>query len=530
MIQVGGLYGLLAPAGIDQERLRDAGRRAPWRGGPTTLAGRLGAVVGLGAAAAARHEHLAVVLHGRIDNAEAMAAEFGCPPDDPTLLIAQAYLRLGDGFARHLVGDFAILVLDDRRGTLLGVRDWIGARPLFWGERDGVVAFASEVKQVLALLDRPFRLHEATAEAFAAMERPASDATFADGVLAVLPSGQVLAEPGVPPQPTRRPVRFEPLDLTLPEAAALVRQKLEVAVSRRTAGAQKLGAFCSGGMDSTALVGIAASLAQRGAGPPVAAAITATYPTAPETDEGEYAREVAKFWGIKWISVSMDPRYVLSDQDTVFAVHDGPTFPGNIKYHLMNAARRAEIDVALSGEMADWWLDQPGYRILLTVLRGEWIALFLWLRREGRATPTLTLKRLGRALDGRLFGQWRAELFFERQVDDFWLRFVAELEEREAATRGIRVELPFGDFDLVSVLAGLPQSLRSLPGRTKIATREALQGLLPASVLTRQDVSFTDQFLSQGVAEIRSGQTILTEIAGRYIDLARDAGSSRAEL
>ncbi len=194
MTRAAGLLGYLAPD-LPPERSVGAARRSPWRGDITaTEAGPIGVIHALGGATVARRAHVAVALHGRLDNLAALRGDLGLAPDaDPGAVVAEAYLRHGDEFGGRLVGDFALLVLDERRGTVLAVRDWVGTRPLFWGKHGEVVAWGSEVKQVLALLDLPYRPDERTLAAYEQMATPELTATFAEGVLAVPPGGQVLA-------------------------------------------------------------------------------------------------------------------------------------------------------------------------------------------------------------------------------------------------------------------------------------------------------------------------------------------------
>ncbi|MBN8897227.1 MAG: hypothetical protein J0H35_03425, partial [Rhodospirillales bacterium] len=82
---------------------------------------------------------------GRADwSLSVAAAARALPTAEPCAVAAELYRRHGDEFAGRLLGDFACLVLDNQRGALLGARDWIGARPLYWGRHGDTVAFAGE--------------------------------------------------------------------------------------------------------------------------------------------------------------------------------------------------------------------------------------------------------------------------------------------------------------------------------------------------------------------------------------------------
>jgi asparagine synthase (glutamine-hydrolysing) len=511
-----GWHGVLPP-----ERLAAALGRAPWRGpAAAELVAAGGAVLALGAAHTARRGPLALALHGRLDNQAALAGELGADPADPAAVAAAAYLRFGDEAAARLLGDFALLILDDRRGALLAARDWVGARPLFWGRAGNLVACGSEVKQVLALLGLPLRPDEDNLDAYARADTPPLEATFVAGVRAVPPNGQVLAAPPASPLAWRRPLRFAPVELALPEAAAAVRGALEVAVARRTAEARRLGAFVSGGMDSTSVAATAAALAARGAGPPLAAAFTTHYPEVPACDETAYARRVAEHWAVPWSPVPFAPAEVFEGLEPAFALHDGPIFPAATSIgKTMDAARADGVDVLLTGQVGDDWLEQSGDELSLALLRGDWGALGRWtafgLRQRGWRGPVRTGGRLARAMRNRLRGD-RAESLFENRAANFYLRSALETEEREGLIRNIRVEFPFCDRELAALLAGLRPGVRAAVGVPKGVLREAMAGRLPEAVRGRRDVTYFDPLLA---AAVDGNDPVL--VSHRYADAWR---------
>ncbi len=495
-----GLLGYLS-IGPLPERVAEATRRAPWRGAVTTsFVGGGGEICALGSARAARIGHVAVALHGRIDNLEAVSRALGLIGEpDPCAVFATTYTRYGDECAAHLLGDYAGLLLDEQRGILLAVRDWIGTRPLFWGCRGATVAFASEVKQVLALLDQRYELNEAALTAYEQLVAQPLDTTFATGVHAVLPNGHAVARSGQPVTVSRRRVRFEPVDCSLAEAASLVRDRLVTAVSRRTADAHWLGSMLSGGMDSTSVVASASLLARRGVGPPVRVAFTTSYPDVPESDETAYAQAVAEFWSIPWTPVVIRPAEFLHWPEEGFVYHDGPTFPAfRVFASLATAAAEAGVDVLLTGDA------------------GEWREALRWARYKGRRrSPMGVGRQAARTLVRRLRGA-RAEAYFEAGPAHHSVRWSLEAQEREAARRGIRIEFPFCDIELASLLAGLSPKLRSSPSSTKIVTREAMIGLLPDVVRTRQTWTTLDPVLKAAIGQEEDGQILALVLAQRF--------------
>jgi asparagine synthetase B (glutamine-hydrolysing) len=531
MSAAAGLLGYLS-IGLAPERVAEAARRAPWRGPiSATLSGPTGEIHALGQATAVRRGAVSAALHGRIDNLAELAGRLQIedPEERPCAVLIAAYQRFGDDFADHLLGDFAALVLDDRRGALLGIRDWVGTRPLFWGRCGEVIVFASEVKQILALLDKPFESDESTLAAYAALTTPALEATFAKGVSAIPPNGQVLARPEQGAQAWRRNLRFQPTALSLGEAAPLARERLAVAVRRRTAAATHLGSMLSGGMDSTSVVATAALLAEQGASPPLRLTLTTSYPEVPASDETVYARQVASRWSIPWQPVVIHPRDFLTWPEEGFAAHDGPTFPAFRVFASLAAAAAAEgVDVLLTGEAGDNWLRQHGRELEFSLLRWDWHGVVRWgLHTARHQSPGALARTVARTLVRRVRQGDRVEAYYEDGAAHYNLRTSLETQEREAMRRGVRIEFPFCDREFVALLASLPPSVRSMPWATKRVMREAMSQHLPQEVLARSDWTTLDPVLLAALGEPSGDDVVLPRLTQRFADTWRQilAGS-----
>lgn len=520
--------GVLGASGhLSPERIDAAVRQAPWRGIPScVLHAKSGTIVALGSAAAAQEGSLFVVIHGRIDNASALAREFGVA-DETNLgaIVMEAYRSCGYEFGRRLLGDFALLLLDDQRSALLGCRDWVGARPLFWGSRETTTALASEAKQVAALLEEPMRADERTIAAYlAVVEKLPLDATFVAGVKAVLPNGQLVAASGAPRSWASR-VHFEPISATKAEAAEAVRDHLFKAVRRRTSGAKRLGALCSGGMDSTSVVSVAAALAAGGDGPHVSRAFTSHFPSLPAVDETKWARAVVERWEIPWQTVLMQPSdLVQTNFSDAVALHDGPPLPGAaILRKLLAAAGEDQIDVLLTGEGGDFWQDPGRKELALAMLRRDVRSVVhssIWgVRHAPRWVFRESMGYWMRAMRDRR----TAESYFEEDAATYLLRFSLECQEREGMRLGMRVEFPLIDYELAALLVGIPPHTRFTPGVYKLATRAALRGILAESVRTRTSMTFGDPTFHAAFPDLPVGTSPAKELAKRYVAAWRSA-------
>jgi asparagine synthetase B (glutamine-hydrolysing) len=295
---------------------------------------------------------------------------------------------------------------------------------------------------------------------------------------------------------------------------------LDAAVQRRTRGVARLGSQLSGGLDSTTVVAVASSLAERGQGPPVAATFTMSFPDVPETDETGRARDVAERWQVPVTIVNVRPAEILENLGEIFAVHDGPVFPSFIsQLKLMEAAAGANLDVIFTGHGGDDWLRQGDQELRLSVMRADWKGITQWGWWQGRwmgnAGRRSVINAVAQGAAGRVRGQ-RAESWFEQNAMSFWTRHALELTEREGVRRGLRVEFPLHDYEFATLCAGLTPSLRSQPRIAKFILREATRDLLPESVRNYFEWTLLDPVLRAALGDGSDHAVVADEILRRY--------------
>ena len=181
-----------------------------------------------------------------------------------TEVIAHLAERLDPvALATRLDGMFAFAVWDDRRRRLILGRDRLGKKPLYYWHHAGRLVFGSEIKAVLANPHVPRELREDSIAPYLRFGYVPTPHTFFEGIVSVPPGHVLVVEPGRDPQlscywqpPIAGVDGVEHLDLSMQEAAREVRAQLEAAVRKRLVSDVPLGAFLSGGIDSSAIVGI----------------------------------------------------------------------------------------------------------------------------------------------------------------------------------------------------------------------------------------------------------------------------------
>ena len=186
-----------------------------------------------------------------------------------TEVIVHLYEEHGTDCVRHLHGMFAFALWDARRQQLLLARDRVGKKPLLYALRDGGLSFASELQALLAGHRHPARGRPRGARR---LPRPRLRAGAADGV-----ARRAQAAAGAHARHARRPAstleRYWALDYAaqarrrpVEELCERIRDGLLAATRRRLIADVPLGAFLSGGIDSSAVVAaMAAALGRAGA-------------------------------------------------------------------------------------------------------------------------------------------------------------------------------------------------------------------------------------------------------------------------
>jgi len=240
--------------------------------GPVALAARRLSIIDL----AGGHQPMTgedgrvhVVQNGEIYNhaelrAELEAAGHRFRTRCDTEVIVHLFEQYGDGFAERLRGMFAIAVWDGRAGRLVLARDRFGIKPLFYREvPDGGIAFASELKALMALREFDRALDMRALESLLAFNSIPGPLTIFEGVRKLQPGHLLSWEPsrGATVRPYARvtPAPADELRGDSPAAlAAELRERLRDSVRAHLVSDVPVGVLLSGGVDSATLAALAA--------------------------------------------------------------------------------------------------------------------------------------------------------------------------------------------------------------------------------------------------------------------------------
>jgi len=261
-----------------------------------------------------------------------------------------------EALCRRLDGMFAFALWDEPRRRLVLGRDRLGKKPLYyWQSPGGELVFGSEIKAVLADPRVPRRLAPGAIDAYLAFGYVPTPGTFFEGVRSVPPGHVLVAQPGQPAdvrrywapsapgcgQQQRSPLRYE-------QAGAELRRLLGLAVEKRLVADVPLGAFLSGGVDSSAVVAHMSRLSSR----PVKT-FTIGFEDAEGFDERPFARQVSQMFGTEHTEFVVNPDKADLIERLVWH-HDQPFGDSSaLPTFLLSELTRRHVTVALSGDGGD---------------------------------------------------------------------------------------------------------------------------------------------------------------------------------
>ncbi|HMI85784.1 MAG TPA: asparagine synthase (glutamine-hydrolyzing) [Polyangiaceae bacterium] len=269
-----------------------------------------------------------------------------------TEVILHGYRAWGADVVARLDGMFAIAVFDVRAQTLLLARDRTGKKPIFYQFEGGELRFASEPKALFACGTKPDVDTDSLPMLLSLGYVPAPWSPFR-GVAQLAPAsllvlGRNAAEPRIhrywSPRFTSRPRHT-----TVHAAAAEVRELVVNAVKRRLEADVPLGAFLSGGLDSTIVVGVMARLLGRNV-----KTFSLGFSGDARYDETAYARQVAAAFETQHEEFIVESTLSPDTLDDLVRAHDAPFGDSSaIPMSIVSRLARRHVTVALTGDGGD---------------------------------------------------------------------------------------------------------------------------------------------------------------------------------
>ncbi|HEV8586844.1 MAG TPA: asparagine synthase (glutamine-hydrolyzing) [Methylomirabilota bacterium] len=455
-----------------------------------------------------------------------------------TEVIVHLYEEYGPSCTRALRGMFAFALWDARRRRLLLARDHLGEKPLYYARTRDALWFGSELKALLAAPAVGRTVDFGALDDYLALGYvPAPGTIFRE--IQKLPPGSYLQVQGGPVL-VRRYWRLDwtprgPDDEAT--ATAAVHERLEDSVRRRLVADVPLGAFLSGGIDSTTVTWL---MRRASAGPVKTFSIGFDEPA---FDELPYARAVARALDTDHYEQVVKPDALALLPELVEHFDEPFGDASAIPTYLLSRLARQHVTVALSGDGGDEaFAGYERYRKAYLVDRlrpfllgapgaslGAWLTRLVPvgrrpLRRVGAALARAALPALERytAMVGLCTPDVRAALFSgspgawrvgatPASLATAWndavgldpIRRLQAVDtetylpddilvkvDRASMAVSLEARAPLLDYRLLEYVAGLPTSLKMRAGDSKWILRRILAGNVPPAVLTRPKQGF----------------------------------------
>lgn len=492
---------------------------------------------------------VAIVFNGEIYNYQSLMAElqglgYRFHTKSDTEVIVHAWEAWGEQCVQRLRGMFAFAIWDRNKQTLFLARDRLGVKPMYYAELDdGQLIFGSELKSLMAHPGLRREIDPLAVEEYFALGYVAEPRTIfrqarklPPGTTLAIRRGERVGEP-------RRywDVRFT-LDAKISDAEACeqLTAKLRESVRLRMIAEVPLGAFLSGGVDSSAVV---AMMAGQSSGPVNTCSIAFDDPA---FNEAMFAQQVADRY-----RTNHHVETVQSDDfdliDTLARLYDEPYADSSAipTYRVCQLARK-HVTVALSGDGGDETFG--GYRRYKLHLMEERLrsTLPLGVRRPvfgalGRMYPKAdwaprvfraktTFQAMARtsveayfhsmslirepdrsrlyssAFKAELGGYTARELFARHaanadtedplaliQYVDLHTYLIGDINtkvDRASMAHSLEVREPLMDHEIVEWLATLPSSLKMRGGESKFLLKKAMEPHLPHDIMYRPKMGF----------------------------------------
>jgi asparagine synthase (glutamine-hydrolysing) len=519
-----------------------------------------------------------IVFNGEIYNFKELRNTFRDQPfisETDTEVLLALYDRDGDGCLQPLNGMFSFAIWDEAKRRLFLARDRLGKKPLYYTTLGGVFAFSSEIKALLTLpwirplLDEEALYHFLT---FNSLMQPW---TMFQGIhklppgyhMSVTKDGISFCEPYWEVAYTNLDGRKE-ADLR----EVLIRE-LRRAVEMRMVSDVPVGAFLSGGVDSSAIVALMSQMSNSRV-----TTYSVGFEGAADYDEREYAQKIAKRFCTDHHEKIVRPNDLLDFLPRVVDIYDEPLADATSIpiYFIAEMARANKTLVVLTGDGADElfcgyrsWLkyarlypyyklysrvprpvksaaarlygavdsSSPTYEMLARAVNNE---EFFWggaggfkeatkrsflsdeyARRMARTDSYVVVqayqeqfKRIPKNGRHMSYVDWMAFMGLKNMIPNLYLYRA----DRLGMANSIELRTPFLDYQLVNFALSVPGAFKTKQGEPKYILKKALESLLPRETLYRKKQGFCVPL------EEWTGAVIVNYVESNLKSFCRDTG------
>jgi asparagine synthase (glutamine-hydrolysing) len=448
-------------------------------------------------------------------------------------VLVHGYESWGQGVLQKINGMFAFAIWDSRRGELLLARDRLGKKPLYYALVEGGLLFASELRTLLAWPNRRWTVDRQACREFCLTGYVPGSRTPIVEIHRLPPGHSGLWSRGSYTQRRYWEAHPRPPARDSSTAADQLMELLSDSVRLRLISDVPVGAFLSGGLDSSIIVALAAGV-HRARIP----TFSVSFPEHSSHNESRYARRIAAHFRCEHHEIAVSPSDFRDPEAFIWALDDPIADPAALPTLLLSRAARTQVTVALTGEGADEVFG--GYdRYRLSLVGSKILANAPWLQAPAaralslRGTRSWDDSRISRILRGVVTGgtsplawsraiarapvtghneawnhpslpphnssgdseraSYDASRLLPIQLDDLNASLPCDLltkVDRMTMATSLEARCPYLDYRVVEFGLGLPDSWK-MHGRTsKVLLRTVGAKLLPSDIRARPKHTF----------------------------------------
>ena len=476
----------------------------------------------------------------RSESGTTQAAYFFKTNTDTEVILA-AYLRWGEKCLEYLNGMFAFAIWDTENRKLFIARDRLGIKPLYFYFKAGLFVFSSELRALLSGGIVPRKLNKNSLPDYLRYQTVHAPDTIIEGVNMLLPGHSMLLQNSQLTincywdliEKSTDPKLEKKSKMDYSEVCKNVNTLLTKAVERRLVADVPFGAFLSGGIDSSAIVGLMAKVATD-----KVKTFNVSFDEG-EFSESQYAQLIARKFNTEHHEIKLSPADFLRQLPQAIAAIDHPTADGLNTYIVSQATRNAGITMALSGLGGDelfagyavfkrtlelnkkWWLNTApqvvknnAAAVLKLIKPGIAADKIAELLRAGSVNfknsyplsrqvlldaqisallnnPNLPVNRVSESLKRINTGNKKQiSAVSIAEIQTYLQNVLLRDTDQMSMAHALEVRVPFLDFNLVEYVLALPDELK-YPYTPKKLLTDALGELLPPEISNRPKMGFT---------------------------------------
>ncbi|WP_459499945.1 asparagine synthase (glutamine-hydrolyzing) [Bacillus sp. C1] len=445
-----------------------------------------------------------------------------------TEVIVALYAHVKEECVNHLRGMYTFVIWDRQEKKLFGARDHFGIKPLYIAQQDDTTFFASEKKSILHVMQDK-SVNPTSLQHYFTYQYGPEPETLTNDINKIEPGHYFIKEIGkeIEIHCYWKPY-FNALDTRKEEHIQAIRNVLYDSVKVHMRSDVPVGAFLSGGIDSSIIASIAKEINPN----------LLTFSVGFEHrgfSEVDVAKETAEKLGVKNYSVFVTPQEFMDEFPKIMWHMDDPLAdPAAVPLYFVAKEARKHVTVVLSGEGSDELFG--GYNIYR---EPNSLKMFSYIPTSGKTVLKALSGALKEGFKGKSFLErgctpieeryyGNAKIFREEEkrelmksynesvnykdvtrplyneIKDYddvskmqyidmytWLRGDILLKADKMSTaHSLELRVPFLDKEVFDVASKIPTELKISNGKTKAILREAVRGIVPDHVLDRKKLGF----------------------------------------